>query len=88
MRLHYGPFGLWKRRRAPRMFVAVVDREPNLRKWFAADELERCSRCGQHTALKARTGSWIICTECGPIGERDVALHALPPGAPLEPTTG
>ena len=56
---------------------------------FAADELEPCGRCGDNTALKARTGSWIICTECGPIGERDVAPHgAMPHGADLEPSAG
>ena len=52
------------------MVAGVAEREPNLRDWFAADELEPCGRCGQNTALKVRTGSWIICTECGPVGER------------------
>ncbi len=71
------------------MVAAVVEREPNVRDWFAADELERCRRCGDNAALKVRTGSWIICTACGPIGDSDVALHAaVPPGADLEPTAG
>ena len=61
------------------MVAAVVERAPNVRNWFAADELERCGRCGENTALKVRAGSWIICTECGPVGERDVALHAAAP---------
>ena len=55
----------------------MAERPPNLRAWFAADELELCDRCGQHTALKARTGHWIICTECGPVVERDLALHVV-----------
>jgi hypothetical protein len=71
------------------MVAGVVERAPNVRAWFAADELERCGRCGENTALKARTGSWIICTECGPVGDRDVSLHAaMPHGADLEPTAG
>ena len=71
------------------MVAGVVERAPNVRAWFAADELERCDRCGDNTALKVRTGSWIICTECGPVGDRDASLHAaVPPGADLEPTAG
>ena len=71
------------------MVGGVAERGPNVRDWFAAEELEPCGRCGQNTALKVRTGSWIICTECGPVGEREVTMHAaLPPGSPLEPTTG
>ena len=70
------------------MVAAVFARQPNMRDWFGADELERCSRCGEHTALKTRTGGWIICTECGPLGIHDVSLHATPPGADLEPTAG
>jgi len=67
------------------MFAAVVEREPNVRNWFAPDELDHCSRCGQKTALKTRTGPWIICTECGPVVERDLSVHsALPPAAALE----
>ena len=70
------------------MVAGVAEREPNVRDWFAADELDLCGRCGQNAALKVRTGSWIICTECGPV-EREVTLHtALPPGSPLEPTAG
>ena len=66
----------------------MVEREPNVRNWFAADELERCGRCGESTALKARTGSWIICTECGPLADLDVTLHCGSDGADLEPTAG
>jgi hypothetical protein len=72
------------------MVAEVVEREPKVRDWFAADELERCSRCGQNTALKVRAGSWIICTECGPVGEPDVSLHAsaLSESASLEAGAG
>jgi hypothetical protein len=71
------------------MVAGVVERAPNLRAWFAADELERCDRCGDNTALKARTGSWIICTECGPSRDRDISLHAaVPHGPDLEPSAG
>jgi hypothetical protein len=72
------------------MVAGVAERAPNVRDWFAADELERCGRCGENTALKVRAGSWIICTECGPVGERDVSLHAaaIPQPTSLEAGTG
>ena len=72
------------------MVAEVVEREPSVRDWFAAHELERCGRCGEHTALKVRAGSWIICTECGPVGAPDVSLHAsaLPESASLEAGAG
>ena len=61
-------------------------RQPNVREWFAAEELERCDRRGQQTALKTRAGRWVICTECGPVGDGDLSLHAPPPQ--LEASSG
>jgi hypothetical protein len=70
------------------MVARVVERAPNVRNWFAADELERCRLCGENSALKVRAGSWIICTECGPVRERDVSLHAGTSPEPIQLEAG
>jgi ribosomal protein S27AE len=55
-----------------------VPQKPDLRTWFADDELELCPRCGELNVLVTYTGAK-ICTECGLIGFGAVKAPPDPP---------